>query len=80
MDDRETAGSTRSAQAPISAEELLRRAQRLAPVLRERAARSEELRRVPDETIADYVDLGLIRSTQPVRYSGSEVGWDTSLR
>jgi 3-hydroxy-9,10-secoandrosta-1,3,5(10)-triene-9,17-dione monooxygenase len=75
--DMELAGRMRSTQAPISAEELLQRAHRLVPVLRERAARCEELRRVPDETMADYIELGLIRSTQPARYSGSEVGWDT---
>ena len=34
-------------------EELMARAEALIPVLRERAPRAEELRRLPDETIAD---------------------------
>jgi 3-hydroxy-9,10-secoandrosta-1,3,5(10)-triene-9,17-dione monooxygenase len=62
---------------PTSAETLLARARDLAPVLVERAARCEELRRVPEETVADFVDLGLIRATQPFRWGGSEMAWDT---
>ena len=62
--------------APVSREELLRRAKALVPALRERAARCERLRRVPEETVAEYVAAGLIRSTQPNRFGGSEVGWD----
>jgi 3-hydroxy-9,10-secoandrosta-1,3,5(10)-triene-9,17-dione monooxygenase len=60
---------------PPSADILIDRAKQLAPVLKERAARCEELRRVPEETVADFVDLGLIRATQPYRYGGSETDW-----
>jgi 3-hydroxy-9,10-secoandrosta-1,3,5(10)-triene-9,17-dione monooxygenase len=56
-----------------SPEELLARAQRLAPVLAERAAKAAELRRVPDETIADFRDAGLFRILQPARYGGYEL-------
>ncbi len=60
-----------------SSEKLLERARILAPLLRERSANSEKLRRVPEETIADYKRLGLIRATQPARFGGAEAGWDT---
>ena len=43
----------RDTSAP-SVEELLDRARRLAPLLKERAGKAEQLRRVPDETIRDY--------------------------
>ena len=48
-------------------EELLARAEALIPVLRERAARAEELRRLPDETIEDLHKSGLFRVLQPKR-------------
>ncbi len=60
-----------------TAAELLERARALAPSLRERAVRAEQLRRVPDETIEDYIRSGLIRSTQPARFGGCEAGWDS---
>jgi len=48
---------------PITREEVLQRASALLPRLRERAARTEQLRRMPEETIADFVaaliDAGL---------------------
>lgn len=53
--------------------ELLERAEALIPVLRERAARAEELRRLPDETIADLHHSGLFRVLQPKRVGGSEL-------
>jgi 3-hydroxy-9,10-secoandrosta-1,3,5(10)-triene-9,17-dione monooxygenase len=56
--------------------ELLRRAEGLVPVLQERAAKAEALRRCPDETITDYVDAGLLRVCQPAPYGGYELGYD----
>ena len=53
--------------------ELMARAEALVPVLRERAARTEELRRLPDETIADLHRSGLFRILQPKRVGGSEL-------
>src|SRR5579885_1668201 len=53
--------------------ELTARAEALVPVLRERAARAEELRRLPDETIADLHQSGLFRILQPRRVGGSEL-------
>jgi 3-hydroxy-9,10-secoandrosta-1,3,5(10)-triene-9,17-dione monooxygenase len=53
--------------------ELRARAEALVPVLRERAVRAEELRRLPDETIADLQASGLFRMLQPARVGGSEL-------
>jgi 3-hydroxy-9,10-secoandrosta-1,3,5(10)-triene-9,17-dione monooxygenase len=53
--------------------ELLARAEALVPVLRERAGRTEELRRLPDETLDDLHRTGLFRILQPKRVGGSEL-------
>ncbi len=42
-------------------------------MLRERAPRAEQLRRLPDETIADLHESGLFRMLQPTRVGGSEL-------
>ncbi|HEY2538339.1 MAG TPA: acyl-CoA dehydrogenase family protein [Stellaceae bacterium] len=58
---------------PPRFDELMARAETLVPVLRERAAEAEELRRLPDVTIADLHDSGLFRMLQPARVGGSEL-------
>jgi 3-hydroxy-9,10-secoandrosta-1,3,5(10)-triene-9,17-dione monooxygenase len=62
---------------PVTRDELVQRASALVPRLRERAARTEQLRRVPQETIADYVDAGLMRLANPDRFGG--LGHDVDL-
>src|ERR687895_2596579 len=57
----------------LSGEELWGRAQDLLPKLRERAARCEELRRLPDETLRDFHDAQLFRIHQPRRVGGEEL-------
>ena len=56
-------------------EELVERAESLVPLLRERAAETEALRRVPDETIAAFQETGLLRLFQPARYGGYEMDY-----
>ena len=58
---------------PPGLDELKARARELAPALRGRAAQAEELRRVPDELIADLHRTGLFRAFQPKRLGGSEL-------
>ncbi len=58
------------------AAELLQRATELVPVLRQRAAATEKLRRVPDETIADLRRTGLLKAVQPKRFGGFEIDLD----
>ena len=65
--------TTRTRAEPPRFEELLARAESLVPVLRERAPRAEQLRRLPDETIADMHASGLFRMLQPARVGGSEL-------
>jgi 3-hydroxy-9,10-secoandrosta-1,3,5(10)-triene-9,17-dione monooxygenase len=60
-----------------SHEELHRRAEALLPVLRSRAARCEELRRMPEETLKDLHDTGLFRFVQPRRVGGSELDFSS---
>jgi 3-hydroxy-9,10-secoandrosta-1,3,5(10)-triene-9,17-dione monooxygenase len=52
---------------------LAARARALVPVLRARGRACEELRRIPDETIADLQVSGLFRMLQPKRVGGSEL-------
>jgi alkylation response protein AidB-like acyl-CoA dehydrogenase len=61
----------------LDREEILKRARSLIPAFRERAAQCEILRCVPDNTIADLIDTGLLRICQPARFGGSELGWET---
>jgi 3-hydroxy-9,10-secoandrosta-1,3,5(10)-triene-9,17-dione monooxygenase len=56
-----------------SDKELRGRAQDLLPVLRERAARCEELRRLPDDTLRDFHEAQLFRIHQPRRLGGAEL-------
>src|ERR1700719_1187412 len=53
--------------------ELLQRAEALVPVLRARAGKAEEVRRLPDEAIEDLHRTGLFRILQPNRVAGSEL-------
>jgi 3-hydroxy-9,10-secoandrosta-1,3,5(10)-triene-9,17-dione monooxygenase len=51
----------------------LERVRGLLPPLRERTAYAEQLRRLPDETFADFQEAGLFRALQPKRYGGYEL-------
>ena len=57
-------------------EDLIARAEALAPILAERSAACEAARKAPVETVRDYMDLGLLRICQPKRYGGYELGYD----
>ena len=47
--------------AVLTPDELLRRASEMVPALKERAGYTEELRRMPDETVQDLLESGLYR-------------------
>jgi 3-hydroxy-9,10-secoandrosta-1,3,5(10)-triene-9,17-dione monooxygenase len=51
---------------------MVARAMALVPQLRDRAARTEELRHLPSETERDLHEAGLFRIVQPKRVGGSE--------
>ena len=63
---------------PVTREELVQRASALVPKLRQRAERTELLRRLPDETIADLMDAGLFRIGNPDRFGGVGLDVDTA--
>src|SRR6516165_4101160 len=54
---------------------LATRARALIPQLCERAARTEELRRLPPETERDLHEAGLFRLVQPKRVGGAELDY-----
>src|SRR5260370_40968399 len=54
---------------------MVARAEALIPKLRERASRTEDLRRLPPATERDLHDSGLFRIVQPKRVGGSELDY-----
>ena len=54
---------------------MVAKARALLPRLRERAARTEELRHLPPETEKDLHDTGLFRMLQPKRIGGAELDY-----
>lgn len=57
----------------MTPDEYLGRVRALLPAIRQRADKAEELRRLPDETFADFQDAGLFRAIQPRRWDGYEL-------
>lgn len=57
----------------VTPEELIARAKALAPILAQRAGETEQLRRIPDETMQAFHEAGFFRMFQPARYGGLEV-------
>ncbi|MBC8280270.1 MAG: hypothetical protein H8E48_05745 [Chloroflexi bacterium] len=61
----------------LSSYELLRRASDMLPVLRERAVETENLRRIPDETISELRSSELLRIGAPRLFGGLDVGYSS---
>jgi 3-hydroxy-9,10-secoandrosta-1,3,5(10)-triene-9,17-dione monooxygenase len=57
----------------MTPDEFLGRVRELLPAVRERAPRAEQLRRLPDETFAEFQEAGLFRAVQPKHYGGFEL-------
>jgi alkylation response protein AidB-like acyl-CoA dehydrogenase len=60
-------------------EQAVEIARELAPKLRERVARADELRRLPEENVRDMLDSGLIDLETPRRFGGAELNLDALL-
>jgi alkylation response protein AidB-like acyl-CoA dehydrogenase len=58
-------------QPAVSAEELLERATALVPVLKDRAFKAEAMRQIPEETVAEIKDAGMVRIATPERFGGN---------
>lgn len=63
----------------VTVPELRARTEALVPRLREREPAAEALRRLPDETVRDLVETGLIRATLPSRLGGTEIDYRTMM-
>ena len=59
--------------------EIIQAAADLVPVLRERAEKAEDLRKMPDETIKDLKAAGIHKIFTPQRYGGYEMEWGTHV-
>lgn len=75
----EPQGTAFESAAIASREDALARVAALAPSLRERAAEAEALRRLPDATVSELRDSGLLGVMTPTRWGGSELGAETMI-
>jgi len=62
-----------------SRDEAIERARALRDRLRERLPLGQELRRLPDENVADILESGLFGVMKPKHYGGSELGTQTMI-
>jgi 3-hydroxy-9,10-secoandrosta-1,3,5(10)-triene-9,17-dione monooxygenase len=60
-------------QMRVTDQTYLANVRELVPAIRARAAACEALRRLPDETLAEYQKRGLLRALQPARWGGHEL-------
>ena len=80
MTDHQPVSATAVTSPPpvlASYDEAMEAARALGPRLRGRIADAERLRRLPDETVADLVESGLLGVMKPRRAGGSELGAET---
>ena len=73
-----TDSKKRAGAESLSREEMLERARDLVPLLEERAARGEELRQCPPETVQDFSESGLLVAGNPPRYGGYDTDYDVT--
>jgi len=59
----------------LTLEEALAAARGMVPRLKARAPEAERLRRIPEETVKELHESGLMRALQPRRVGGSEMDW-----
>ena len=65
--------------AAVTKADLLRRAADLVPVLKQRAAATERLRRIPEETVRELAVSGLLRTGAPERFGGNGLEYYDTL-
>ena len=76
-DAAKAASAERRSPPRLTAQQARQAAAEIAPRLAQRAAQAESLRRVPQESIDELRESGLLRLMQPARFGGSELGLDT---
>lgn len=62
------------------AQDLIARAEALVPALKARTEQAEAARRLPDATVAEFSDAGLLKICTPARFGGYEQPWDVLCR
>ena len=67
--------ATKASVQNLTVDQLMSNAQGLVAGLAKRAAKTEELRKLPDETMAELYEAGLMRIITPKRYGGLEMDW-----
>jgi 3-hydroxy-9,10-secoandrosta-1,3,5(10)-triene-9,17-dione monooxygenase len=72
---KKNAVAARGSRERLSYDQLMSNAQALLPDLAKRAQRTEEMRMLPKETMADLYRAGLLRIMAPARYGGLEMDW-----
>lgn len=77
--DERGGGGSRAMTANSPHDAVLQRASTLVPVLKERAARTEQLRRIPSDSVRDLLAAGLIRVGNPDRFGGVGLDVDTAF-
>ncbi|TMJ61827.1 MAG: acyl-CoA dehydrogenase [Alphaproteobacteria bacterium] len=70
-----SASVSSGAEADGAYDAVVARAKALIPRLRDRASTTEELRRLPPETVRDLHESGLFRILQPMRVGGAELDY-----
>lgn len=66
--------------ATRSAEQLVALARKMVPDMRARAQKTEERRRIAEETARSFGEAGFFRVLQPSRYGGLEMDYGTHMR
>ena len=61
----------------VTKQELIARAEALAPGIAARAAETDANRAIADETVRDFIDAGFFATLAPKAYGGLELGFDT---
>ncbi|MBV8806311.1 MAG: hypothetical protein JO042_14735 [Sinobacteraceae bacterium] len=64
----------------VTANELVQRAEGLMPALRARAHDAEEMGRLHDATVQDFIDTELLKTMAPKRFGGLQYSWDTGAK
>src|SRR5438270_1098469 len=70
-----SASVSSGAEADGAYDAVVARAKAVIPSLRDRASTTEELRRLPPETVRDLHESGLFRILQPMRVGGAELDY-----
>src|SRR3954447_24934645 len=75
VDGKSGASAFSGSEADATYTAMIARAKALIPRLRDRASRTEELRRLPPETESELHESGLFRILQPKRVGGAELDY-----